>query len=206
MKIKFLGHSAFLIDDLLIDPFINKNPVCPVKVKDIKCKIICLTHDHWDHLGDAFEIAKNNDATIVSIYEIIKLAKEREIKVFGMNFGGPIKLKDREIMLVSATHSGNPVGFVLKKDKTIYHAGDTGLFLDMMLIGEYKIDITLLPIGGRYTMDVEQAIEACKLLKCKKAIPMHYNTWDTIKADPEEFKKKAPCEVIILKPGEVFEV
>ncbi len=206
MKIKFLGHSAFLIDDLLIDPFIKNNPLCPVKVEDIKCDIICLTHDHWDHLGDAFEIAKNNDATIVSIYEIIKLAKEREIKVFGMNFGGPIKLKDREIMLVSATHSGNPVGFVLKKDKTIYHAGDTGLFLDMMLIGEYKIDITLLPIGGRYTMDVEQAIEACKLLKCKKAIPMHYNTWDTIKADPEEFKKKAPCEVIILKPGEVFEV
>ncbi len=206
MKIKFLGHSAFLIDDLLIDPFINKNPVCPVKVKDIKCKIICLTHDHWDHLGDAFEIAKNNDATIVSIFEIIRVAKEREIKVFGMNFGGPIKLKDREIMLVSATHSGNPVGFVLKKDKTIYHAGDTGLFLDMMLIGEYKIDITLLPIGGRYTMDVEQAIEACKLLKCKKAIPMHYNTWDIIKADPEKFKKKSTCEVIILKPGEIFEV
>ncbi len=207
MKIKFLGHSAFLIDDLLIDPFINKNPVCPVKVKDIKCKIICLTHDHWDHLGDAFEIAKNNDATIVSIFEIIRVAKEREIKVFGMNLGGPIQLDGWEIRLVPATHSGNPIGFVLEKDnKIIYHAGDTGLFMDMMLIGEYNIDVALLPIGGRYTMDIEQAVEACKFLKCKKAIPMHYNTWDVIKTDPEEFKKKAPCDVIILKPGESYEV
>jgi len=123
-----------------------------------------------------------------------------------MNFGGSVKLKDWEIRLVPATHSGNSLGFILKKDKTIYHAGDTGLFMDMMLIGEYNIDVALLPIGGRYTMDIEQALEACKLLKCKKVIPMHYNTWDAIKVNPEEFKKKAPCEVIILKPGEVFEV
>jgi L-ascorbate metabolism protein UlaG (beta-lactamase superfamily) len=78
--------------------------------------------------------------------------------------------------------------------------------MDMMLIGEYNIDVALLPIGGRYTMDIEQAVEACKLLKCKMAIPMHYNTWDVIKADPEEFKKRAPCEVTILKPGETLEV
>jgi L-ascorbate metabolism protein UlaG (beta-lactamase superfamily) len=123
-----------------------------------------------------------------------------------MNIGGPIKVGNWEIKLVPATHSGNPVGFVLKKEKTLYHAGDTGLFMDMMLIGDNNIDVALLPIGGRYTMDVDQAVEACKLLKCKKAIPMHYNTWDIIKTDPEEFKKKSPCEVIILKPGEVCEV
>lgn len=206
MKIKFLGHSAFLIDDLLIDPYIKENPVCTVKVEDIKCKIICITHDHQDHLGDAFEIAKNNNAIIVGIFDIVRKAEEQGLKTELMNIGGPLKVGDWLIRLVPATHSGNPVGFVLKKNKTIYHAGDTGLFMDMMLIGEYKIDIALLPIGGRYTMDIEQAVEACKLLKCKTAIPMHYNTWDFIKADPEEFKKKTSCEVVILKPGETYEV
>jgi len=206
MKIKYLGHSAFLIDDLLIDPFIKKNPICLVKIEDIKCNIICVTHDHWDHLGDSFEIAKNNNAVIVGISEIAKKADEKNLKTEHMNIGGSVKVGDWEIKLVLATHSGNPTGFILKKDKTIYHSGDTGLFMDMMLIGEYNIDVALLPIGGRYTMDIEEAVEACKLLKCKKAIPMHYNTWDVIKVNPKEFKKKAPCEVIILKPGEVFEV
>lgn len=206
MKIRFLGHSAFLIDDLLIDPFIKENPVCPVKVDDIKCKIICVTHDHWDHLGDAFEIAKKNNATIIGISDIVKKADENGLKTEHMNIGGTVKIGGWEITLVPATHSGNPTGFVIKKNKTIYHSGDTGLFMDMMLIGEYNIDIALLPIGGRYTMDIEQAVEACKLLKCKKAIPMHYNTWDVIKVKPEEFKKKAPCEVLILKPGETIEV
>lgn len=206
MKIKFLGHSAFLIDDLIIDPFIKENPVCLVKIEDIKCKIICITHDHLDHLGDAFEIAKRNDATIVGITDIVKKAEERGLKTELMNIGGPIKVGSWKIRLVPATHSGNPVGFILKKEKTIYHAGDTGLFMDMMLISDNNIDVALLPIGGRYTMDIDQAVEACKLLKCKRAIPMHYNTWDIIKADPEKFKKNAPCEVMILKPGEGCEV
>jgi len=206
MKINYFGHSAFLIDDLLIDPFITGNPNCPVKVDDIKCKMICVTHDHHDHLGDTFEIAKKNDATIIGISDIVKKAEEKKLKTELMNIGGSIKIRDWKIRLVPATHPPNGVGFVLKKDKTIYHAGDTGLFMDMMLIGGYKLDVAMLPIGGRYTMDIEQAVEACKLLKPKIAIPMHYNTWDVIKADPNEFKKKAPCEVVILKPGALYEV
>jgi L-ascorbate metabolism protein UlaG (beta-lactamase superfamily) len=206
MKIKYFGHSAFLIDDLLIDPYIKENPACPVKIGDIKCNIICITHDHHDHLGDAFEIAKKNNATIVGIYDIVKKAEEKGLKTELMNIGGSIKLQDWEIRLVPATHSGNPVGFVLKKDKTIYHAGDTGLFMDMMLIADYNLDVALLPIGGRYTMDIEQAVEACKMLRPKVVIPMHYNTWNVIKANPNEFKKKAPCKVVVLKPGESYEV
>jgi len=206
MKIKYFGHSAFSFDDLLIDPFIRENPLCKIKVGDIKCKIVCVTHDHHDHLGDTYEIAKSNNATVVGIFDIVKKAEENGLKTELMNIGGPIRVGDWQIALVPATHSGNPVGFVLKKDKTVYHAGDTGLFSDMSLIGKQNIDVALLPIGGRYTMDIEQAVEACKLLKCKTAIPMHYNTWDIIKVDPREFKKKAPCDVVILKSGEVFEV
>jgi L-ascorbate metabolism protein UlaG (beta-lactamase superfamily) len=119
MKIKFLGHSTFLIDDLLIDSFIKENPLCTVKIKDIECKTVCVTHDHWDHLGDAFEIAKNNKATIVGITDITKKADEKKLKTEHMNIGGTIKVGDWQITLVPAVHSGNPGGFVLKKDKTI---------------------------------------------------------------------------------------
>jgi L-ascorbate metabolism protein UlaG (beta-lactamase superfamily) len=206
LKIKFLGHSAFLIDDLLIDPYIKDNPVCPVKLEDVKCKIICITHEHDDHFGDAIEIAKNNNAIIVGLYDTVERAGKEGIKTEPINIGGSVKINDWRITLVSAAHSGNPSGFVIRKDKIVYHAGDTGLFMDMMLIAEHDIDVALLPIGGRYTMGVEEAVEACKLLRCKVAIPMHYNTWDVIKADPREFKEKAPCDVIILKPGEEYEV
>jgi len=206
LKIKFLGHSAFLIDDLLLDPYIKNNPLTPVKVEDLKCKIICVTHNHDDHFGDTIEIAKNNNAIVVGLFDTVKKAEREGVKVESMNIGGSLKIRDWKITLVPALHSGNPSGFILKKEKTIYHAGDTGLFMDMMLLGEYNIDVALLPIGGRYTMDIEQAVEACKFLRCKMAIPMHYNTWDIIKADPKEFKDKAPCEVVILKPGEEYEV
>jgi len=206
MKIRYFGHSAFLIDDLLIDPYIKGNASCSVKVEDIKCNIICVTHDHSDHLGDSFEIAKKNNATIVGIKDIVEEAKKKDLKTELMNIGGPLKVGDWNIRMVPATHSGNPVGYVLKKGKTVYHAGDTGLFSDMKLIGNYDLDVVLLPIGGRYTMDIEQAVKACKLLKPKVAIPMHYNTWEVIRADPTEFKKKAPCDVVILKPGETYEV
>src|SRR3990172_9319324 len=118
MKIKWLGHAAFLIDDLLIDPFIKDNPACPVKVNDVKCKIVCVTHDHSDHLGDAFEIAKRNNATFVAVHELAMKAKEMGINAEGMNIGGPFKVGDWEISMVNAVHSsdaGHPVGFILRK-------------------------------------------------------------------------------------------
>ncbi len=212
MKITWLGHAAFLIDDLIIDPFINGNPSSPVKANEIKCKYVCVTHDHSDHLGDAVEIAKKNNATFISIFELASDVSEKGVKTVGMNIGGPANVGEWEIRLVPATHSstkGSPIGFVLKKDgKTIYHAGDTGLFMDMMLIGEYKLDLALVPIGGYYVMDTEQALESVKLLKPHSVIPMHYNTWPVIKADPQKFKKlveeQTGTTAIILKPGEHF--
>jgi len=212
MKVTWLGHAAFLIDDLIIDPFISGNPSSPVKVGDIKCKYVCVTHDHSDHLGDAVEIAKKNNATFISIFELASDVADKGVKTTGMNIGGPAKIGEWEIRLVPAIHSstkGSPTGFVLKKDKkTIYHAGDTGLFMDMMLIGEYNLDLAMIPIGGYYVMDAEQALESVKLLKPHSVIPMHYNTWPVIKADPQRFKKlvedQTGTKVIVLKPGEHF--
>lgn len=208
MKIKYFGHSCFLIENLLIDPFLEGNPHVDLDLDEVKCDIICITHDHPDHLGEAFELAERNDATIVAIHEIGELASSKGLKSEGMNIGGKIEIKNWEIKMVQALHSsdmGSPAGFVLKNKKlgkTIYHAGDTGLFGDMEFIGQEGIDIAILPVGDRYTMGAEDAVKAVELIKPKVVIPMHYGTFPVIKSDPKEFKEKSPIRVEIFEPEE----
>lgn len=217
MKLTYLGHSAVKIEIankiIYVDPFLSGNPKAPITVDEIThADIVIVTHDHSDHLGDAFVIAKKTNAWLVSQYEITVMANENGItKVESMNIGGPISVEGIKIALTPAFHTsqtGAPTGVVIQAlGKTVYHAGDTGLFSDMKLIGElYKPDIALLPIGGRYTMDIYQAAKAVEFIKPKYVIPIHYNTFDSIKADPYEFEKlvKGIAEVVILKPGEVF--
>ncbi len=222
--IKYLGHSAFEITltgldgsekNILIDPWVE-NPLSPVKVSDYKNRkvdYIFVTHDHGDHLGNAIEIAKLTGAKIVGIFEIALYAKEQGVESVDGNIGGRLKIDDLEVVLTPATHSstrGAPTGVVIRgKDITLYHAGDTGLFMEMNLIGElYMPDIAFLPIGGHYTMGIREAAKAVQLIRPKIAIPMHYNTFPPIRADPEEFKKlvekQTPTKVIILKPGDTF--
>jgi|Deesub1362A_J573_1020465.scaffolds.fasta_scaffold21047_1 L-ascorbate metabolism protein UlaG (beta-lactamase superfamily) len=211
MRIKYFGHAAFLIENLLIDPFIKGNPLAKVNTDEIRCDIICVTHDHRDHLGDTAEIAKLNKATVVGVPEVVNPLNSQGINTESMNIGGEIEVGEWKVKMVNALHSGSghSTGFVLKNikfKKNIYHAGDTGVFSDMKLIGEEEIDIALLPIGGRYTMGVEDALKALELIKPKIAIPMHYNTFPIIEADPSIFKEKASCEVVILKPGEEIDI
>ncbi len=211
MKIKYFGHAAFLIENLLIDPFIKENPCAKANIDEIRCDIICVTHDHQDHIGDATEVAKLNRAPVVGLPEVVNPLSSQGINTESMNIGGEIKIGEWKVKMVNALHSGSghSAGFVLKNikfKKNIYHAGDTGIFTDMKLIGEEGIDIALLPIGGRYTMGMEDALKALKLINPKTTIPMHYNTFPTIKANPGIFKEKALCEVVILKPGEEIDI
>ena len=212
MKIKYLGHAAFLINDLLIDPFITGNPLSPIKPEDITCNVVCVTHDHGDHLGDAFEVTKRNNAVFVSIYELSQEAQKYGIKTEGMNIGGEIEIGDWKIKMVLAFHSSNlgaPIGFILKnlkENKSVYHAGDTGLFSDMKLIGEEGIDVALLPIGDRFTMGIKDAIKAVQFINPSLVIPMHYNTFPGIKVDVNEFVKNSPKRSVALKPGEEIEI
>ncbi|MEM2934749.1 MAG: metal-dependent hydrolase [Candidatus Thermoplasmatota archaeon] len=214
MKIKWLGHACFIIegrDRIIIDPFIEGNPFCKEKVSNIKVDIVAVTHSHDDHLGNAIEIAKNNNAKIVAIHEIACYAQSKGANAEGINIGGGIKIKNSEIYMVPAFHSSGaacPAGLIIDTEKPVYHAGDTCLFLDMKLVGElYKPYVALLPIGGRYTMDARQAAMAVELIKPKIAIPMHYNTFDLIKCNPEEFKKLVKeAKVIIMKPNEEIEI
>ncbi|NJE49904.1 metal-dependent hydrolase [Thermococcus sp. 9N3] len=222
VKVKFLGHAAFLIEGskrILIDPFLTGNPQAAVKPEEVEADLILVTHAHGDHIGDAVEIAKRTGAKIVAMYDIANYISEQgNVEVIGMNYG-PTEVDGVGIVQVPAWHSssdgkysiGNPCGYIVKLDgKTIYHAGDTFVFLDMGLFSELygPIDVALLPIGGHFTMGPKEAAKAVELLKPKKVVPMHYNTWPPISADPEEFKKLVgdKAEVVILKPGEELEL
>lgn len=225
MKITWLGHAAFLLEGskkVLIDPFLSGNPTAPVKPDDLDVDLILVTHGHGDHLGDAVEISKKCKAPIICIYELSVLLGKRGVETIGMNIGGTAKLEDVEVTMVKAVHSadvveneiisaGDPVGFVVNMDGvSVYHAGDTDVFMDMQLIGElYRPKVALLPIGDFYTMGIKGALKAIELIKPEIVIPMHYNTFPPIKQNPEEFKEKAEklgVKVVILKPGESFEV
>jgi L-ascorbate metabolism protein UlaG (beta-lactamase superfamily) len=217
MNIKFLGHSGFIIEGskkVIIDPFLTGNPKAALSVNDIKtADYIVVTHGHGDHIGDAYQICKNTGATLVSIHEIAVDAQNHGIKAEGLNRGGSIKLDGLVIHMTDAKHSsdmGHECGVVIEMDdKRVYHSGDTGLFMDMQLIGEFlKPDVAILPIGDRYTMGIETAVRAVEYIGAKKVIPMHYNTFPIIQADPKVFKEKVgnKAEVIILNPGDSLKI
>jgi L-ascorbate metabolism protein UlaG (beta-lactamase superfamily) len=225
VKVTFIGHSCFLLDNgkekILIDPYISGNPVAKATAEQKKADYILVSHGHGDHLGDAIELAKSSGATIISNNEIAFWCAGKGVKNFHpLHIGGSHTFPFGSIKLTIAHHGsslgdfqygGEPAGIIVRTDnKVIYHAGDTGLFLDMKLIGELdKIDLAFLPIGGNFTMDVSDAIKAVEFLKPGKAIPMHYNTNDFVKADPNDFVnkiKRLGTEGIILKPGETYEL
>ncbi|MGR3219016.1 MAG: metal-dependent hydrolase, partial [Candidatus Anammoxibacter sp.] len=199
MKVEFIGHSAIKLEAsavVYIDPFLTGNPLTTVSVDQIeKADYVIVTHDHDDHKGDAFEICKKTSAILIAVHEISVEAENRGIKTEGMNIGGTLRLNNIIINMVNAHHSsasGHQSGVVIEMDnKVVYHSGDTGLFGDMKIIGEFfDIDLAFLPIGDRYTMGIPSAVKAVEYLKPKKVVPMHYNTFPIIMADPNEFKEK----------------
>ncbi len=225
MKITYLGHSAFILEDgdfkAVIDPFISGNPMSNINVDEITgLTHIFVTHGHGDHLGDTIKLAKNNDALIISNAEITNYLKSLGLRTHSMHIGGRYKFDFGTVKLTPALHGsaiqteegtvygGNPCGFVIEvNSKKVYHLGDTGLTMDMKLVEIENIDAALVPIGGNFTMDIDDAIRAIDFIKPKLAIPMHYDTFPVIKADPKEFEKKnKTCKTLIMSIGETFEL
>jgi L-ascorbate metabolism protein UlaG (beta-lactamase superfamily) len=226
LKATFYGHSCVFITDgkskIIIDPFLTGNPQAPVKAEDIDVDYILATHGHSDHLGDAVEISKRTGATIIAPNELAVWVTAKGALAHNMHIGGAYNFEFGRVKLTIAHHgsaagesgleyTGNPCGFLITIDgKTIYHTGDTGLFYDMKLIGEMnKIDLMFLPIGDNFTMGVDDAVKAVEFVKPKIAVPMHYDTWDIIHVEPQEFKKKldgSGTRVEILKPNQSIEI
>ena len=231
MKIEYLGHSAFNIITeegmkLLIDPFISGNPACTSPVETLNPDVILVTHGHMDHFGDTLEIANNCGATVIATHEIANFVQKQGLNAIGMNIGGSVELNNLiTVTMVNANHSsgldflenmeegGVATGFIitLESGKKIYHAGDTGLFGDMkMVMGDiYKPDISLLPIGDKFTMGIEDAAVAAGWLQSRIVIPMHYNTFEAIEQDANLFAKYVEDEsigtfTVILEPGQDY--
>ena len=226
-KLRWLGHSTFIIElgghVIAVDPWIT-NPLSPYKSVDeffrdyAELSLIVVTHDHGDHVGEAVELLKHyRYSKLAAVYELANHLGEKagaQNRVVGTNIGGPVKLGNLTLVFTPANHSatiGDPSGVVIMSEgKAVYHAGDTGLVAEMRFIGElYRPTVALLPIGGHFTMGPLEAVKAVELLKPRYAIPMHYNTFDVIRVDPEEFRKLVRerglgTEVVILKPGEEF--
>ena len=228
MKLKWLGHSAFELTsnkglNILVDPFIQANPSCPLNAKDVHPDVICITHGHADHFGDVVEIAKNNpNIIVIANYEISIYLQRKGVNAIGINYGAHVKIEDVEIRMLKAEHTstfdfeidtkyaGNPGSFLFTfdDDLKVYHAGDTGLFSDMkFVIGEvYKPDIALLPIGNIFTMDPSEAAIAASWINPEFVIPMHYNSFPSIAQNPEEFQKLVTnCKTLIPKVLETLE-
>jgi len=224
LKITFFGHSVFLLDNgkerVIIDPWISGNRLAIVKAEELKVDYIVVTHGHGDHFGDSIEISKNNNAPIVTVAELSRYCTSKGAKSHGLGIGGSREYPFGKIKLTIAHHTssspdgqyvGVAVGAIITMDsKNVYHCGDTGLFYDMKLIGEMTpVDLMLVPIGDNYTMGIDDAVKAVELCNPKTVVPMHYNTFPVIKADPTIFADKVSKigkKVIILKPGETIEI
>jgi len=218
MQLTWLGHSCVLLTGskkVLIDPFIETG-----SVSGTDPDLVAITHGHDDHMGEAVALKKKT----VAITEIAKYLKAKGIAAEGMNIGGTMTVEGVSFTMTPAMHSsfieeaglgfagGAPAGYVIGMDGVkVYHAGDTGIFSDMKLIGDlYHPDVALLPIGGRYTMGVAEAMMAANFIGAKTVIPIHYNTWEKINADPLALKtaleRTTDIRVRILKPGESMDI
>lgn len=218
LEITFLGHSGFLLSDgahrLVIDPFLTGNPVAVHKPDEIKCAHLAITHGHADHVGDSARIARANNATLIAAFEIAQFMNEQGVEhTEGGNPGGTIRTAFGAIHFTLAFHSssyqgrymGMPCGLVVEMGgQVFYHAGDTGLFRDMELIGElYRPTVAALPIGDRFTMGPELATRAAEMIKPRIAIPIHYRTFPPLVQDASRFVPQG-VQVRELQPGERF--
>ena len=220
MKVKFLGHACFQFDDgqykVLVDPFLTGNPAAAQSAEEVEADYIFVTHGHGDHIGDAIASAKRTGAVICTTADLAEAAMQGTgLEIVTGNIGGTISFPFGTAKYFQAFHGSGAAGTVSCGfifgigGRKIYHAGDTGLTMDMQLLQDEELDAALLPIGDFYTMGPKDAVRAAQMIQPKVVIPMHYSTFDHIRQDPEQFVRaleEKGLEGIVLKPGEAVEI
>lgn len=228
VTLTWYGHATFGLEadgkQIVIDPFFTGNPACETSADVVNPSTILITHAHNDHVGDAVDIAKRTGAKIITVNELANFLGTKDVDAVGANHGGTVQFDGGSVKFTQAWHSnsyndddgsvvatGIPAGLIVRfGGKTIYFAGDTGLFGDMALIGDEGLDLAVLPIGDHFTMGPDDAVRAAKLLRAKAVTPCHYNTMPLIEQDGDKFiadvEAATDSKGILLKPGESTEV
>jgi L-ascorbate metabolism protein UlaG (beta-lactamase superfamily) len=206
---------------LLVDPFLNGNPMAAVSAEDVECDYIYVSHGHGDHVGDTVEIAKRTGALVITNAEISSWLGDQDVKAHAQHIGGGYNHPFGYLKFTMAHHGsglpdgsngGDATGMLLttKDGKKLYLACDTCLFSDMQLYGDEGIDLAVLPIGDNFTMGPDDALKAVKFLRPKHVIPCHYNTFPVIEQDGEAWAERVnaetEAEAHVLKPGESFDL
>jgi L-ascorbate metabolism protein UlaG (beta-lactamase superfamily) len=243
-QLTFYGHAAFKLvtpcgNVLLIDPWLT-NPLFEKGKAELdalkRVDVILLTHGHFDHVGDAVEIAKRTGAKLVATFDLsaaMKMvhgypAEQADMDTTG-HFGGQLSLLDGDVTVtfVPAWHGsamtkegeppfygGTPSGMIITvaDGPTIYNTGDTDLFSDMALVSRYHaIDVMIVCIGDHFTMGPRRAADAVQLVDPRMVIPQHYATFPVLTGTPEDFqrelkKRESKAEVRTMNVGQTIEL
>jgi L-ascorbate metabolism protein UlaG (beta-lactamase superfamily) len=193
--IRWLGHAGFFLEGqdikIYIDPFqINEEPSF-----DDKADILLITHEHFDHCSpeDIRKVRRSDSITLIPESCSLEFRGDARRVAEGDILAEGLEIKGIRIEVLPAYNLNKPyhprgfgVGYVVELGKIrIYHAGDCDFFPEMKSI---RADVALLPIGGTYTMDEEEAASAVAVISPKVAIPMHYGRLEGLNGNPEKFK------------------
>jgi L-ascorbate metabolism protein UlaG (beta-lactamase superfamily) len=224
-KLTFHGHATFSVQtedgtNLVIDPFFEDNPSFGGSVDDVAADFILITHGHYDHIADVIPLAERTGATVVASYEIATFLEGKGLPASPQHIGGGVTYPFGHVKLTAALHGGMvglpgaegyttvPAGLLISLNEgvRIHHAGDTALLTDMQLL-KGKVDVAILPIGDRFTMGPEDAVQAVEFIEPKVVIPCHYDTWPPIEQDPEAFKAAVGdrATVVVMAPGSTYD-
>lgn len=225
LEITWLGHGSFQLglesgERILIDPWLTGNPKCPEGLEISRIDTMLITHGHFDHVGDAVALARKFKPQVIANYEICAWLESKGVEnACGMNKGGGQQAGPVRVTMTHALHSsgisdegrilygGEAGGYIihLSDGRNVYFAGDTAIFAEMALYAElYRPELAFLPIGDHFTMSPDEAALACRMLKVRTVVPMHYATFPLLSGSPAALAERlagAGCQVWTLEPG-----